>query len=66
MALSDTIAAQLADLTTTIQTLDQRYQEERKKLVTKMQLLRSAATLIASQPQIQTLIDALGIDIPKA
>lgn len=62
MALQDVIAARLADLQTQLASLDAHYAQERAAIIAKGKLLKQAAALVT--PEIQTVIDQLGLEIP--
>lgn len=62
MSLQDTITRRLTDLTTELTRLDAQHANERAVLVKKLDLLGQAAKVVT--PEIQQLLDQLGLVIP--
>lgn len=62
MSLQDTITRRLTDLTTELTRLDAQHANERAVLVKKLDLLGQAAKVVT--PEIQLLLDQLGLVIP--
>lgn len=61
MALSDRLAAQIADVKGQIDRLDQRYADEKAKLQAKLLALRNLKQTWTAQ--LDTLCDSAGVDL---